>query len=63
MATSEDLQHMAGFWDIMLKRTVFLTATAGDDMVNILHDLFGVRRDTFLEFDGLIKSTDQTACR
>lgn len=63
VATSEDLQNFTSFWDILLQRTVLMTATESVDMVNLHHDLLGVEQDSFLKFDSVINSTDKGACR
>lgn len=63
VSTSDNLQSFVGFWDILLKRTILLTATAGESLCDILFDLFGHKSDKFLSFDTVLRSSDQQACR
>ena len=42
--------RVVGFWDLLAKRTVLLSATIGMNMDDILFELFGVRKDAYLTF-------------
>lgn len=43
-----------GFWEIMEKRTILLTATVPFDLNDVLKDLFGVQKQKYVTFDYLI---------
>ena len=47
--------RIVGFWDLMEKKTILLTATLGTDLSDILKSFFGETRDSTINFDQLIK--------
>jgi late competence protein required for DNA uptake (superfamily II DNA/RNA helicase) len=55
ISTTENLSQFAGFWNILLKRTILLTATACDQFVDILFEVFGIKSESFLTFGELLK--------
>ena len=42
-AFDESKQIVSGFWDLLEKRTVLLTATVGNDLIDILFELYGIK--------------------
>ena len=47
--------RIIGFWDLMEKKTILLTATLGHDLSDVLKSFFGETRDSLIKFDSLIK--------
>ena len=55
-------QIVQDFWDILRKKTVLLTATIGEDMENVLFDVFGIRQDTQINFDKYMQGETHSSC-
>ena len=51
-----------GFWDLLEKESILLTATASDDFQYILNSLFSVKVDQFVNFEAVIKLAESTSC-
>ena len=51
-----------GFWDLLEKESVLLTATAGTDYYYVLSSLFNVKKNEFVNFDGTIKLAEEASC-
>ena len=52
-----------GFWDVLLKKTVLLTATIGEDMENILFDVFGIKKSAKINFDKYMEGDRHSSCK
>ena len=52
-----------GFWDLLSKRTILLTATMGQPMEDLLFELFGVKRETYLTFEEMISKKGPNTCK
>lgn len=61
--TADNLQHVSGFWNMLLKRAVLMTATAGENFADMLFDIIGVKLSDFLTFDELLTSADSNSCK
>lgn len=55
-------QRVIGFWDLLQKRTILLSATIQEDLQDVLKGLFGLYKSNFLEFDELINEDGQATC-
>ena len=51
-----------GFWDILQKRSVLLTATLNISMEDALVALTGVKRHETFDYKHIIRETDPNAC-
>ena len=52
-----------GFWDMLEKRTILLTATISRDLEDTLFDLFGVDMSSYLTFDGVLIDGEKKLCQ
>lgn len=51
VAIDHSVLQAIGFWDLMEKRTILLTATIGFDLNIVLFELFGIRQRDVLTFN------------
>ena len=51
-----------GFWDLMERKTILLSATLGKDLEDVLCSFFGESKHSLIKFDDLIKESDKTSC-
>ena len=54
--------RIIGFWDLMERKTILLSATLGTDLEAVLCQFFGESKHSLIKFDNLIKESDKTAC-
>ena len=54
---------VAGFWDLLSKKCVLLTATMNRNMQEMLYYAYGLYNPDFLRFDDVIKQSDSNACK
>ena len=54
--------RIIGFWDLMERKTILLSATLGKDLEDVLCSFFGESKHSLIKFDNLIKETDKRSC-
>ena len=54
--------RIIGFWDLMERKTILLSATLGKDLEEILFSFFGESKHSMITFAELIKESDKTSC-
>ena len=61
-AVDVDKKRIIGFWDLMERKTILLSATLGYDLEEVLCGFFGESKHSLVKFDELIKESDKTSC-
>ena len=61
-AVCVDRKRIIGFWDLMERKTILLSATLGNDLESVLYGFFGESKHSLITFDDLIKQSDRTSC-
>lgn len=53
-AIDEENEKIIGFWDLFEHKTILLTGTVGIELEDIMNNLFGLKRKSFVDFKDVI---------
>ena len=56
-------QIVSGYWDILTKRSILLTATISKDLEDILFEVFGFKTPAQLDFDNYMNDNGASSCK
>ena len=55
---NEESQKFEGFWDVLAKPTILMTATMNQSMEDLMMKVYNIRRDMFHTYEGLRKEAN-----